>query len=79
MIGAYTRTYLPDQPEVPGDQGLANFDVLTQLWFSSEDDLAAFWARIRQPEVSRAIREDEANFLISSRTQMYSVTEEGAD
>lgn len=75
MIARYTRSYLPAEPLVPGDRGDANFDVLTEIWFESQDDLSAFWTRIREPEVAAAIRSDEANFLISERTQMYEVDE----
>ena len=75
MVARYTRSYLPEEPRVPGDRGDANFDVLTELWFESENDLAAFWQRIREPDVAAAIRTDEANFLISERTQMYEVDE----
>ena len=76
MISRYTRSYLPAEPDVPGNQGDANFDVLTELWFDDEDQLAEFWQRIREPDVQAAIRADEANFLISERTQMYRVIEE---
>lgn len=75
MMQRYTRSYLPEQPDVPGDQGPANFDVLTELWFASDAQLQLFWQRIREPQVSAAIRADEANFLQSSRTQMYQVDE----
>ena len=76
MIHKYTRSYLPDTPEVPGSEGAANFDVLTELWFTDGTALASFWQTIRTPEVSEAIRADEANFLLSARTQMYEVREE---
>ncbi len=76
MISRYTRSYLPAEADVPGNQGAANFDVLTELWFDDEVQLAAFWKRIREPEVQAAIRADEANFLVSERTQMYQVVED---
>jgi len=75
MIARYTRSYLPDRPEVPGNLGDANFDVLTELWFEDDAALAAFWARLAEPEVRAAIRADESNFLISERTQMYRLEE----
>ena len=78
MIQRYTRSYLPVEPDVPGDRGDANFDVLTELWFADEAQLDAFWIRIREPEVSAAIRSDEANFLLSERTQMYRVDEKSS-
>ena len=78
MIDRYTRSYLPDDPEMPEREGRANFDVLTELWFKDEADLEAFWERIRMPEVIAAIRADEANFLITDATVMYRVDETGA-
>ena len=75
MISRYTRSYLPDEPEMPEREGRADFDVLTELWFKDETDLEAFWDRIRMPEVIAAIRADEANFLISDATVMYRVEE----
>ena len=77
MIARYTRSYVPAEPETPGREGLANFDVLTELWFESDADLEAFWKRIREPEVIAAIREDESHFLITERTVMYTVDEAG--
>jgi len=74
-IARYTRSYLPAEPESPKRTGLANFDVLTELWFDTDSDLEAFWKRINEPEVIAAIREDEAHFLISDRTVMYRVDE----
>ena len=74
-IARYTRSYLSAEPENPKRTGLANFDVLTELWFDTESDLEAFWKRISEPEVIAAIRADEAHFLISDRTVMYRVDE----
>ena len=74
-IARYTRSYLSAEPENPKRTGLANFDVLTELWFDTGSDLEAFWKRISEPEVIAAIRADEAHFLISDRTVMYRVDE----
>ena len=79
MIGRYTRSYLPAEPAVTGKTGTADFDVLTELWFSGQDDLDAFWRRIRSAEVIAAIRADEAKFLLSDRTLMYEVQERLSD
>ena len=77
MIDRYTRSYMPESSAVPGKGGAPAFDVLTELWFKSEADLTAFWVRIREPEVTSAIRADEAHFLISDKTVMYRVEEFG--
>ena len=78
MIDRYTRSYLPAESDTPARAGQADFDVLTELWFANAADLASFWKRIREPEVAAAIRADEAHFLISDRTVMYTVDEVGA-
>ena len=75
MISHYARSYLPDEPAVVGKGEKPAFDVLTELWFKNDADLAAFWERIRQPDVMAAIREDETHFLISDATVMYQVDE----
>jgi len=75
MVSRYARNYLPDEPAVVGKGEKPAFDVLTELWFENDADLAAFWERIREPDVMAAIREDETHFLISDATVMYQVDE----
>lgn len=75
MIGEYRRSYVTDhfgQPDNP-----LGFDVLTELWFECEQDLASFYTVIRQKEVLAQIRADEAHFLISEATRMIAVEEHG--
>lgn len=74
MVQRYTRSYLPASSALPG-RGDADFDVITELWFATTQDVDAFWKRIRSPEVIAQIRADEAHFLITERTLMYEVQE----
>ncbi|MDA1076985.1 MAG: EthD domain-containing protein [Proteobacteria bacterium] len=76
MIGDYRRSYVTDhfgQPDNP-----LGYDVMTELWFANDQDLAAFYTVIRQQEVLAQIRADEAHFLISDATRMIAVEEHGA-
>lgn len=69
MIGEYRRSYI--QPGlVPRSEFEVDYDVVTELLFEDRAALDAFWKTIRQPEVIRAIREDESHFLQSDRTRM---------
>ena len=75
MIAEYRRSFVKlNAPS--GTQPLSlGFDVLTELWFENQQDLDAFWKRLREPEVNSQIRADEAHFLISDRTQLFQVDE----
>lgn len=75
MIKRYTRSFMPEAPEIVGQGGELGFDVLTELWFEDEINLASFWERIREPEVAATIRADEANFLVAEKTVIYRVDE----
>jgi len=77
MIGRYTRSYLPDEPQRPGRGDAPDFDVVTELWFKDDTTFEAFQERMADPVVSAAIRADEANFLLSDRVRSYLVTECG--
>lgn len=77
MIGRYTRSFLDDSDREAAGGGY-DYDVVTELWFADSASLAAFWRRIREPDVLARIRADEAIFLQSDRTRMFEVTERGA-
>jgi uncharacterized protein (TIGR02118 family) len=78
MIGDYRRNYLNDDL-LPFSDSERDYDVITEMWFESDEQLEAFWSRIRQPDVLAEIRRDEANFLISDRTRMIGVDEFSVD
>lgn len=71
MINGYVRNYLP----VKSTSEQSGFDVVTELWFDDQRTLDEFWTTIRTPDVIRQIREDEANFLVSTATWMVEVEE----
>jgi len=74
-IGDYRRNYVEPQPiNRPGEPS-PGFDVITELWFETEDDYQAFRRTVSDPEVVAQIRADEANFLVSARTRMHVVRE----
>lgn len=70
MLGRYTRSFLPE------GHGAA-FDVVTEIWFRSDAEYAAFRERMADPVVAAAIRADEANFLLSDRVTSWVVEETG--
>ncbi len=77
MISEYRRSYVrPDAQS--GSQPLAiDFDAVTELWFDDQEALDAFWQKVSEPEVLAKLREDEAKFLVSERTQLFQVDEYG--
>lgn len=75
MIAEYRRSFVNLNAR-SGTQPISlGFDVLTELWFENQEDLDAFWKRLREPEVMSQIRADEAHFLISEQTQLFQVEE----
>jgi uncharacterized protein (TIGR02118 family) len=78
MIVDYRRNYVNDDL-LPFSDSERDYDVITEMWFESDEQLEAFWSRIRQPDVLAEIRRDEANFLISDRTRMIGADEFSVD
>lgn len=76
-VGQYRRSYVRDGMVPAGTVDL-DYDVMTELLFDDQAALDSFWATIREPEVLAAIREDEANFLLSDRTRMIGVVQHDA-
>lgn len=78
-IDEYERNY-PDVSRLrPADgetlDDLVAFDAVTVLKFNSRESFDAYKAALRDPDVMRAIQEDEANFLDNTRTRMFVVEE----
>lgn len=71
MYAAYRRHYLAEYLYPAG--GVPAHDVVTELHFASEADYQAWLDRLADPAVIARIREDEANFLDSSRTVMWRI------
>ena len=76
MIGRYTRNYLEGPPMWRPDEPAPEFDVVTELWFADQAAFDAFVITVRNPEISRQIAADEANFLDSTKTRLHLVEEQ---
>jgi uncharacterized protein (TIGR02118 family) len=77
MVKEYRRNFI-DRDSIrlrDGSAAAPDFDVVTEMVFASEQDYAAFKARIAEPEVMAQIRADEANFL-DGRTVRHTMVEE---
>jgi EthD domain len=73
----YRRNYV-DGPARGGPRDL-DCDVFTELEFATESDYEAWKAALEDPDVLRQIREDEANFLVSTETRMWVVSPFASD
>lgn len=69
-IGHYSRNYLdldisPKQHESVSEVTAPPpyFDVITEIWFEGQSAYDQFVADLLDPEVSRRLQQDEANFL----------------
>ena len=79
MMAGYERNY-PDAGKVRPEEGQSldeaiGFDALTVMKFASREDFSAWKAAMKDPELMRIIREDEANFLDSSSMRLFVVDE----
>jgi hypothetical protein len=68
----YRRNYV-DGP-ARGGQSEFHWDVFTELEFATRSDFDAWQAALARPEVLDQIRADEANFLVSGETRMWTVS-----
>ena len=81
MLSDYKRTFLPSSQMLFGELTLqsvtdeSTYDVITELWFNNDADLEAFITHASKAEILKAIRDDEANFLLSESTVTYEVAE----
>jgi hypothetical protein len=78
LLAAYARSYpLPDQTYPIGEQpGLRiNFDVITDLWFWTDEDARTAMELLRHPDIGARIVQDEEAFLDRSATRIYVVAE----
>lgn len=78
MVGEYRRSYVTPELQLRAGPEL-DYDVMTELLFANQAALDDFWRTIQRPEVIAAIREDEANFLVSERTRMVGAVQYQAD
>ena len=81
-IGRYVRNYLEltsvsagRQDDSTGAAPTPYFDVITEIWFDDQKAYDDFVLALQDPEVSRALQEDEERFLDRSIVQTYPVIE----
>lgn len=75
----YRRSYT-DRMRVNGqetDQAF-EYDAVTELWFRTAEDYAAFASAMRDPAIFGQIVEDEEQFLDRTASRILLVTEYGA-
>ena len=75
MYAGYKRNYLHHSTIANGAERL--WDVVTELFFANEADYARWIDALSDPNIIARIREDEAQFLLSSATQIWTVYETG--
>ena len=68
----YRRNYF-DEPVRSGPLDI-DYDVVTELGFSTKADYDAWLDALSDPEILRQIREDERNFIEQGATRMVLVT-----
>lgn len=76
VFGQYRRTFpLPGGVTQIGDADAPpyayDFDVMTEIWFWTEEDYKAFHALTTTPEVGKALSEDEAKLFDMPHTVMF--------
>jgi uncharacterized protein (TIGR02118 family) len=79
-VKRYFRRYLRPLSEHPmnTDDGSA-YDVLTELWFDSREDLDLAMSYCSHPDVYDTLAEDETKFLDRSKTRLFVVDEHHSD
>ena len=79
MLADYKRTYLITSKLLYGEFSLSpdnkefSYNVITELFFNSDEELNLFMELAARDEIIEIIRNDESNFLDSDKTIMYQV------
>lgn len=71
----YVRRFLDAAPGASTMEDPNGFDVITELWFATQDDLDAAVEHLTSAAVQAEIVADEERLFDRSRTQSYLVTE----
>jgi uncharacterized protein (TIGR02118 family) len=74
-IADYRRNYVDRAGAFESPVAGIDFDSVTEMRFASRADYDAFLARAAEPEVARAIAEDEENVFDRAATRMFVVDE----
>lgn len=81
-ISRYVRNYV--RPDTAANSRAAPgpslpCDVVTELWFDTEDDHRKFQAACSRPEVIKTLSDDEAKFMTVGAVQTYLVRHYGGE
>jgi len=71
LASRYVRRYLNPQ----GQQELADYDVILEIWFADEAAYQACGERLGEPSVALEIAEDEKHLFERSSMRSYTVNE----
>ena len=75
----YLRRYLEPSPNAAGEVEDAEFDVLLEIWFASEETFQACSLRLQEPEVAEEIIRDEEKLFDRSCKRTYLLSEHESD
>jgi hypothetical protein len=83
MLHHYERNY-PDVSRLRPPEGktvddLVEFDAVTVMGFEDREAFDAWKRALKDPQILRVIREDEAKFLDSRKTRLFVVESHGGD
>ena len=74
LVLDYRRNYVDhNRSHPPGT--VADFDVVTELSFASEENHDRFFSFMAQPHIKWQIRDDERHFLATSKIRTFTVRE----
>lgn len=81
-ISRYVRNYV--KPDTAANSRVAQgslppCDVVTELWFDTEDDHQKFQAACSNPEVIKKLSDDEMNFMDVGSVQTFMVRHHGGE
>lgn len=76
VFGQYRRSFpVPGSVTQFGEEGAPpyawDFDVMTEIWYWTQEDYARFHECTLMPQVARALSEDEAKLFAMSSTTMF--------
>ncbi|WP_322544764.1 EthD domain-containing protein [Rhodococcoides fascians] len=76
----YRRNYLVpagafSSGEVPNPPPLPDFDVVTEVWYATQEEWDLMQTKLGDPEIGKQIADDEAKFLDRQSMVMFIVDE----
>jgi SnoaL-like domain/EthD domain len=76
-IADYRRNYVDREGAIESSVAAIDFDSVTEIYFADRAACERFWERSADPEVARAIAEDEENVFDRAATRLFIVDETG--